>query len=124
MSFSFSPALSDDLSIVRRYIGDIDADGFYLEDATITALIASEGGNKEAALECVEFIITQLQQPNFKKDWLSVTNDKAAEGWERTLSRLRKKWGLPVTTSRSTVQTVSVFRSDSYQSDGDYDGAP
>ncbi len=119
MAYSFDTSLSEDKDKVRFNIGDTSDDGHYLENETIQALIASEGSVGAASVACVEYIITQLSAPDFKLDWLSVTNATARAGFESLLLRLRQRYGIYNTTT-TAVSATNLFREDSDQIDGDY----
>lgn len=49
MGFSFSPDLSDALSRVRQYVGDVDATDYVVEDETITAYLTGRSDLAVAA---------------------------------------------------------------------------
>ena len=125
MAFTFDTSLSTDLALVRFHIGDVDADGYYLADETINALITSQGSVGGAVLACIKFIITQLSKPNFKLDWMSVMDmQEARKGYEGLLVKKAQEFGLSP-TGITISSTISLpYRADSGQdSDEDvYDG--
>ncbi len=123
MPFSFAPDLSDDVSKVRLDIGDIEAEGFYLEDETITALIALGGSIGQGSIDSCKYIITQLSQPDFKKDWLTVSNADAKDGYIRILAELRQKYGISTAATVEAYPARQPWRADSDQTDGVYDGS-
>lgn len=122
MTFTFDSALSTDLAKVRFHVGDMNDQGHYLEDETINALVTSEGSVETAALACIRFIISQLATPNFKKDWLSVTNEKAREGYEQMLKSKAREFGISLGTLSLSATVSLPYRADSDQEDSDYDG--
>lgn len=131
MTFTFDATLSTNLALVRFEIGDTGNDGHYLEDETINYFLTNSSVG-QAVVSCVEYIITQLSQPNFRLDWLSVSNEQARAGFESILKQKRQKYGIYT----STVSTVisNPHRADSYEKlatandDGEYydepDGTP
>ena len=120
MTFTFDDTLSTDLAVVRFEIGDTSDDGHYLEDETINALITSTESVGGAVVACIDYIITQLSQPNFKLDWMSVTNQEARRGFEMLLDRKKIQYGIQYTTKVSSIAAVDLWREDSEQTDGDY----
>jgi hypothetical protein len=131
MTFTFDNTLATNLAIVRFEIGDTSDSGHYLEDETINYYLTNDsvGG---AVIACLEYIITQLSQPNFRLDWLTVSNEQARAGMEGVLKQKRQKYGLYSVTMTASIG--HAHRADSYEKlaeaneDGDYyttpDGAP
>ena len=136
-TFTFDNTLSTDLAKVRFHIGDTNSDGNYLWDETITALLTSEGSVGGAAIACIKYIITQLAAPNFRLDWLTVSNEKAREGFEKLLKDKAQEFGVSLSNVTATATISKPYRADSYQhttgtrtdtTDADntsvYDGSP
>jgi len=123
MTFTFDPSLADSVSIVRFHIGDTSPNGNYLEDETINYWV-NASSLEEAVISCIKYIITQLSTPNFKKDWLSVSNHEARMGFEIILKNKQEEFGL--SSGLIATSTISLpRRADSYSTDGDIiDGAP
>lgn len=118
MAFSFDTALTSNLDKVRFHIGDTEETGYYLHDATITALLSSEGGVHGAVIAGILYIIAKLSQPNFTADWLTVDNASARKSFEALLKQKRREFGLPLITA----QSAHVYRLDSLQTEApDYD---
>jgi hypothetical protein len=121
MSFSFSYALAADLDWVRFWIGDTDAEAHFLHDETITALITSEGSKQAAAIACLGYIINLLSLPDFRTDWLSVTNSVAAEAYRKRRKELAKELGVSIAAGDTwTTSVANLWREDSLQTDADY----
>ena len=119
MSFFFNPALSDDVSLVRFHVGDTSDEGHYLEDETIQHFVTA-GSVATAAIACIRYIITQLSQPDFKLDWMSVTNAEARKGFETLLKQKQQELGVSTATAKSTIS--HAHRADSHENvDGVYD---
>jgi len=135
MAFTFDPSLSTELAQVRFHIGDTSEAGAYLQDATITALLASEGSVEGAVIASIRYILTQLSVPNFKKDWLSVDYETARQGYEKMLKDKAREFGISLGSSWSS-SVSNMYRADSYQyssvdrvatvddNDSSYDGRP
>ena len=125
MTFTYNPALSNDVSLVRFHIGDTNADGAFLEDETINYLVTTYSVG-EAVVRSIQYIITQLSQPDFKLDWLSVSNKEARTGYEKLLKEKAQELGIRLSKLTPTSTISQPYRADSYQ-DSDtsvYDGAP
>ena len=121
MTYTFATDLSTDLAKVRFHIGDTNTNSAYLEDATITALITSEGSVGGAVVACIKYIITQLSQPDFRLDWMSVSNAEARKGFESLLKQKAQQFG--VTAYATAASTIShAHRADSDENvDGVYE---
>jgi len=123
MTYSFDASLGDSVSLVRFHIGDNSVDGYYLEDETIQYFIDA-GSVGSAVVACIKYIISQLSKPDFKLDWMSVSNMEAArKGFEKLLNEKVAEFGLPLYTASSTIS--QPYRADSKQDsdDGVYDGS-
>ena len=114
MTFTFDAGLETDLAKVRFHIGDTNENGAYLADETIEALVTSEGSVGGAAVSCIRYIISQLSSPDFKQDWLSVSNKEARMGFEKLLKQKAQELGVSLGATASA--TISLpYREDSYQ---------
>jgi len=120
MTYTFTENLSTDLAKVRFAIGDTNTSGAYLTDETITALLTSEGSIGGAAVACVKYIIKMLSQPDFKQDWLSVTNGEARKGYEQILKDLEQEYGISANGVTFGTSIEHRFRQDSNMEDGDW----
>ena len=123
MTYTFHPSLADSVSLVRFHIGDNNDAGHYLENETIQHFITADGVNK-AVIKCIRYIITQLSIPDFRQDWLSVTNAEARKGYEGLLISKAQELGVSLTGATFSASVANPYRADSYQTDSDYDGAP
>ena len=124
MAFTYDESLGTDLALVRFHVGDTNSNGAYLADATIDALVISETSVGGAVIASIKYIITQLSSPDFKLDWMSVTNETARMGFEKLLTMKAQEFGISATgiTARATVSLPT--RADSDQGgDNVYDGA-
>lgn len=124
MSFSFDASLSSNADLVRFHIGDTDPNGHYLEDETIQYFV-DNGSVGEAVLASIKYIITQLAKPDFRLDWMSVSNMAAArKGFEDLLINKATEFGLSPNgiTAESTISLP--YRADSLQDSDEavYDG--
>lgn len=112
MTFTFSAALTTDRDKVRFYTGDTTESESYLSDELITGVLTVEGTYQKATVACILYIITQLSDPDFRADWLNVSNSKAREGWLRLLDEMRRKFNIAAVTATA----VHTYRADSLQS--------
>ena len=125
MAFTYDPALSTNVSLVRFHIGDTNEDGAFLADETINYLVTTYSVG-EAVVRSIQYIITQLSQPDFKLDWLSVSNKEARAGYEKLLREKAQEFGIRLSKLTPTSTISQPYRADSYQDSDDavYDGAP
>jgi hypothetical protein len=125
MTFTFDPTLSNDVSLVRFHVGDTNEDGAFLTDETINYLVTTYSVGA-AVVRSIQYIITQLSQPDFKLDWLSVSNKEARMGYEKLLKEKAQELGIRLSKLTPSSTISQPYRADSYQ-DSDvsvYDGAP
>jgi hypothetical protein len=118
--FTYDTTLSSNLALVRFEIGDTNEAGHYLEDETINHFLTSSIG--QAVVSCIEYIITQLSIPDFRLDWMNVTNGQARSAFENMLKLKCQKYGIsPGATITSSIS--HAHRADSYEmnKDGTYD---
>ena len=123
MTFSFDPALADNVSLVRFHIGDTAEDGYYLDDQTIQYFVTADGVPK-AVIKCIRYIISQLSQPDFRQDWLSVNRAEARKGYENLLKAKAQELGVSLTGATAATVTELPYRADSYMTSSTQDGAP
>ena len=124
MTFTFDPTLATDLSTVRFHIGDTNEAGHFLEDETITSLLTSTD-LAHAVISCIRYIITQLSQPDFKLDWMSVSNMKDARvGFEGLLKTKAQEFGISATGAVAVSSISSAHRADSYENESGVYTAP
>ena len=117
MSFSFDPALADNTSLVRFHIGDTNEEGYYIDDETITYWVAQDDVNS-AVIACIKYIITQLSKPNFRLDWMAVSDMASArEGFEELLKLKQAELGEFDFYPTSTIS--QPYRADSLQDSDD-----
>ncbi len=121
MTYTFDNTLPTDLALVRFHIGDTNSEGHYLEDETIQYFITASGVGT-AVIRCIQHIITQLSQPDFKQDWMSVSSGEARKGYENLLKIKKQEFGISSAVATSSV--TNPYRPDSYMTDGDQDGTP
>ena len=125
MTFSFDISLSTNLALVRFHIGDTNYEGYYIEDETINYFLNTYDV-PTAVIRCIQFIITQLSQPNFKLDWLTVSNEMARDGYEKLLKSKALELGVSLSGVTATSTISLPYRADSYQDSTDsvHDGTP
>ncbi len=113
-TFTYDNTLATDLALVRFHIGDTNTNGNYLFDETINALVTSEGSVGGASIAAIKYIITQLSSPDFKQDWMSVSNEKARMGFEKLLKLKAQEFGISLGVTATA--TISLpYRADSDQ---------
>jgi len=123
MTYSFDASLGTDVSLVRFHVGDTNVEGYYLEDETIQYFVTA-GSVGSAVIACIKYIISQLSKPDFRLDWMAVSNMEAArKGFENLLAQKVAEFGLPLYTASSTIS--QPYRADSKQDSdvGVYDGS-
>ena len=128
MTFTYDNTLATDLAKVRFEIGDVNSEGHYLEDETINYFLTNYSVG-QAVVSCLDHIITQLSIPDFRLDWMSVTNGQARSAFENLLKLKSQKYGI----SQGAVMSSSIkfaHRADSYEyseevnSDGSHYDSP
>ena len=112
MTFSFGDDLTDDNDYVRFHTTDTITPGF-MSDALITSLIAVEGSNNAAVIAGLEYMIGQLSRPDFRADWLQVSNEAARKGLEGVLTKKKLKFGIAAVVATTT----HIYRADSDQTE-------
>lgn|SRR3990167_9987991 len=116
MAFTFGENLTVARDFVRFHTGDTVSPGF-MSDALITSLVAVQGSNNAAVIAGLKYIISQLSRPDFRADWLQVSNTEARKGYEGLLREKRSEFGI----AAIPASTVMVYRWDSDQDeDVDY----
>ena len=123
MTYTFNPALTDDVSLVRFHAGDNNADGHFMEDETIQYVITTQDVG-HAVLATINYIITQLSTPGFSVGWMNVNNSDARAGYQALLIRKAQELGLSVTGSYQATSVKNPMRDDSYQTDNNFAGGP
>lgn len=123
MTYTFDPALADNVSLVRFHIGDNNDEGHFLEDETINYLVTTHGVGT-AVVRAIEYIITQLSQPNFSLGWMNVSTDAARAGYENLLKVKAQQFNLNASGIVASSSIKLPWRPDSYMTSGDQDGKP
>jgi hypothetical protein len=114
MTFTFDDDLTDPVDYVRFETGDTVSTGF-MSDELITSMIATTGSNNAAVIKGLRYIITQLSRPDFKADWLQVSNAEAKKGYQDMLRDKQAEYGI-------ATLTASVTRA--WRADSDADEEP
>ena len=113
MAFTYAGDLSIDRDFVRFHTGDTVEDRSFLTDAVISSLIIEEGSKQKAVIAGIEYIIMMLSTPDFKADWLSVSNGEAIKSYERMLATKKQKFGV----GGRVAGVVYTYRVDSNMED-------
>lgn len=123
MTFTFDPDLGDNISLVRFHCGDTSDAGHFVDDATITYLLADNDNEiGKVVILCIKYILTQLSQPDFSVGWMNVSNAQARDGYENMLVRKAQEFSVSIGGVRQSVTVKNISRSDSYQTSSDYSG--
>jgi len=114
MAKTFDASLPTDRDTVRLKAGDTDTTAMFLQDETIDALlVANSDSIGLTAIACVNYIITQLSRPDYRVDWLSVSQQAAAADSYRAVRRqLEQEFG--VGAGRVSSTSSYPTRYDSY----------
>lgn len=94
MAFTYGGDLSTDIDYVRFEIGDTTQASAWLSDAEITSMVSTAGSKEAAVLKGIKYIITQLSKPDFRADWLQVSNAEARKGYETMLAEKKREYGI------------------------------
>lgn len=113
MTASYNPSLSDNVSLVRFHIGDTNTDGAFLQDETIQYWLTNTASTGEAVVACIKYIITQLSQPGFKLDWLTVDNASARTSYNELLKQKAQEFGVALSTASFGTNVSNRWRADS-----------
>lgn len=114
MTYTFDPSLADDVSYIRFQIGDTNTAGMFLQDETIQAVFDESDDYGDAIISCIQYIITQLSQPNFSLDWLNVSGmGEARAGYEKLLADKKVEFGIQRMSFTTTI--ALPYRADSNQ---------
>jgi hypothetical protein len=125
MTYTFDPALADNVSLVRFHCGDNHDEGHFLENETVQYFITLDNGEiGKAVVKSIQYIITQLSTPNFSVGWMNVSTGTALAGYEKMLIRKAQEFNLNISGVIAATSVKNVSRSDSYQTDNIYTGGP
>lgn len=113
MTFTYSEDLSVERDFVRFHTGDVVQGQAFLSDEIIASLIAQEGSREAAVIGGLKHIISRLNQPTFRADWLQVSYKDAADGYRAMLREKQREFGLNAITASS----VATYRADSGQTE-------
>lgn len=115
MAFTYTYDLaSKPLDRVRFETGDTDAEAYFLEDEEINALLTLHSTDyQKATLAGIRAIIGKLARPDFRADWLQVSNKTAIDAYRRLLSDKEMEYGVNLAGAYSIESSsVDVVRSD------------
>ena len=123
MSYTFDPALADDVSLCRFHIGDTSEADHYLEDATIRHFVTDEGLGM-AVVRCIKYIITRLSVPDERVGQYSVTHASALTAYQELLKTKAQEFSISLSGAVASSSVSLPWRADSYMTTGDQDGTP
>lgn len=113
MTFTYTPETPTDTTRVRFALGDVTDGENFLSDEEIGMALSESGSWQAAVISCIKTIIARLSRPDFRADWLQVSNAEARKGYETLLREKRAEYGIPAISARGQ----SVYRADSLQDD-------
>ena len=112
-TFTYGFDLTQNIDFVRFETGDTTEGEHYLADELITSLVSTSGSSEAAVVKALAYIIMQLSKPDFKADWLSISNAEARKGYQQMLAEKKKEYGL----GGITAGVVYTYRVDSDMED-------
>jgi hypothetical protein len=112
MTKSFDASLPTDRDRIRYEIGDIDTTQMFLEDETIDAILVAFGNDVgKSVVSCARAIAAQLRRPDFRVDWMQVSDQvEAASAYDRLADQKETEWGVGGTVASTSFPT----RRDTY----------
>jgi hypothetical protein len=112
-TFTFAGDLTDDIDFVRFETGDTTEGQNFLSDELITSLVSTTGSTEAAVIKGLKYIIMQLSKPDFRADWLQISNGEARKGYQQMLAEKKKEYGIGGLTAGVTY----TYRVDSDMED-------
>lgn len=110
MAFTYtSNPASVAIDYVRWHTGETVAAESMVSDEEITSLIALNGSNNAAVIAVIRYKIIRLSQPDFKADWIQVSNSAAVKSLQSMLKDKAKELGVALIVASVT----HVYRADS-----------
>src|SRR5258708_34918742 len=111
MTFTYDVTVPvGDITRVRFAVGDVIATGAIFTDEEITFQLSETGTWQATVITCIESVIARLAStPDFRADWLQVSQATALVQWQALLNTKRMEYGLSLIKAR----TVYTFRPDS-----------
>jgi hypothetical protein len=115
---TYTYELTTDRGKVRLAINDTDTTAGKLTDAEIDYALTLKTTVGAAAVQCIDWLLAKVADPNFTADWLTVDNASAFKSLSSLRLLLCQSFGVPSLTTSS----VFVYRADSRQTESpDYD---
>lgn len=100
------------------HINDTDTTAGKLTDAEVDYALTLKTTVGAAAVQCIDWLLAKVTDPNFTADWLTVDNASAF----KSLSALRLLLCQSFAVPSLTTSSVFVYRADSLQTESpDYD---
>lgn len=113
MTFTYTSDLTDNGDYVRFHTGDVDSDRSMLSDEIITSLLAVEASKETAVIAGLNHMILVANMPDFKADWLQVSNANYVKALERRLEAKKVELGV----GGISVSVTHTYRADSAQTE-------
>lgn len=114
MTFTYTPsATPDEVTKVRFWIGDTEADAALFTDEEIGMAVSVDGTAQKATLGLIRVALAKLaHEPDLTADWLKIEWRRSAESWQALLKQREREFGLG---ARATSGAQHAYRADSYQ---------
>jgi hypothetical protein len=113
MSFTFDPSLGDAISRIRFDLGET-AEPAFVEDETITAMLAASTDEREATIKLASALIVRVSQEPDKVDLAegegTVTWGARLRGWQALISRLQSEKAEAMKAANAGFRVLSPSR--------------
>lgn len=114
MAFTYDPTLDTDLDKVRFTIGDTATPNHLIEDAEITAMLASAGSVNVASYKICHHIAAKFaRQADFSMDEQGVKLSQKSAAYEKLAARIKED------SVDGGLQTIVTTKIDGYQPTND-----
>lgn len=111
MAFTYTP-FNTDRDRLRFHLGDTDAKVAKFQDEELDAIITEAGDWQRGVIWCIRNLLARMQGPDFRADWLQVSQlDAARKAYERLLKDKLAEFEL----GGVATGAVHVYRVDSDQ---------
>jgi hypothetical protein len=113
VSFTFDPSLADAISRIRFDLGDT-AEPAFVEDETITAMVAGAPDEREATVKLASALIVRFAQEPDRVELAdgegAVTWSARLRGWQALISRLQAEKAAAVREAGTGFRVLSPSR--------------
>lgn len=111
MTFTYDTGNPTDITRVRYHLADTkEAEAIWTDEDITYAISLQDGSWQRAVISLIEQqLATIARTPDFRADWLSVTNSSMVSAWRSLLADKRREFGLPAIVASVT----HTYRADS-----------